>query len=559
MLSKDLFAGLTVAFVALPQCMAYAMLAGVAPQYGIYAFIVGSIVGAVAGSSRHLQTGPTNATCIVVGSAVAAYAHRDDFMAIVFLVTFLAGLFQLAVGLLKLGNVSQLVSRSVILGFIAGAGVLIIVNQIPNLLGLPPRGSAFVLGQIGYVVTSLGDTQPIVLALGLGTFAAALVLNRVSPKSPEGATLLPSYLLSILAAAGVTAFFGLQDKGVRIVGDIPGSLPPLSLPAFRWELVQDVGPAAIAIALIGLTEAFASAKSVASFSGDRIDANREFIGQGLAKIAVSFFSGIPVSGSPSRSALLYQAGGVTKLANVFAGVLLAIFAFALNPITRFIPVTSLAGILLIIAFRMVRWEHVKLAFRATRSDAIALVATFITALVLPLADAIYVGVGVSLALFLRKARIPRVIELSYDEKNGFGELDVGELPSRPEIAILHVEGPLFFGAADYLEEKCLDVASRPEVQVVILRLKRTRALDATTLLALEKVSEAMKRSGKLLLISGASPELEALLHRVQMIQKLGPDKVFVAHSTIFESTKEAIDRALDFVRQKKRPTTSDAG
>jgi len=554
---KDVFAGFTVAFVALPQCMAYAMLAGVAPQYGIYAFIVGSIVGAVAGSSRHLQTGPTNATCIVAGSAVAAYAHREDFMAIVFLVTFLAGLFQLAVGLLKLGNVSQLVSRSVILGFIAGAGVLIIVNQIPNLLGLPPRGSVFVFSQIGYAVTNLGDTQPIVLALGMGTFAAALVLNRISPKSPEGATLLPSYLLAILAAAGVTAFFGLQDKGVRIVGDIPGSFPPPSLPAFRWALIQDVGPAAIAIALIGLTEAFASAKSVAGFSGDRIDANREFVGQGLAKIAVSFFSGIPVSGSPSRSALLYQAGGVTKLANVISGVLLVVFAYALGPITRFIPVTSLAAILLIIAFRMVRWEHVKMALWATRSDAIALVATFVTALVLPLADAIYVGVGVSLALFLRKARVPRVIELSYDEENGFGELDHGELPSRPEIALLHVEGPLFFGAADNLEEKCLDVASRPEVQVVILRLKRARALDATTLLTLEKVSESMKRSGKLLLISGASPQFEALLHRVQMIQKLGPDNVFVAHATIFESTKEALDRALDFVRQKERLQTSD--
>ena len=551
MLQKDLLAGLTVAFVALPQCMAYALLAGVPPQYGLYAFMVASIVGSLAGSSRHLQTGPTNASSIVAASALAAYAGRDDFIAIMLLITLLAGLFQLTLGLLKLGNLTQLVSRSVLLGFISGAGVLIVANQIPNLLGLPSKGSVSVVGQIGYVVSSLGDTSSTVLALGVGTFLVALLLTKVSPKTPAGAPLLPAYLLAILGAAGAVAYFGLHEDGVRVVGNIPASLPPLSMPAFSWDLIQDVGPGAVALALIGLTEAFASAKSVASFSGDRIDTNREFIGQGVAKIAVAFLSGLPVSGSLTRSALTYQAGAVSKAAQVFSSVLLAGLLFALGPVTRYIPVASLAGILLIIAVKMIRWEHVKLAVTATRSDAVAFSATFSAALLLPLADAIYVGMGVSLALFLKRARVPRVVELVYNGKNGFSEVaDADERPC-PEVAIVHVEGPLFFGAADFLEDKCLKVASRPEVQAVILRLKRTAALDATTLLALGNLSAAMKRQDKLLIISGVTPEVEELLRRVHLIDVLGPENVFVAHATILESTKQALDRALDYVKAKK--------
>lgn len=551
MLQKDLLAGLTVAFVALPQCMAYALLAGVPPQYGLYAFMVASIVGSLAGSSRHLQTGPTNATSVVAASALAVYVGRENFMGIVFFITLLAGLFQLTLGLLKLGNLTQLVSRSVLLGFITGAGILIVANQLPNLLGLPSQGSVSVVGQLVYVVSNLGDTNPTVLAIGAGTFLLALFLSKVSPKTPAGAPLLPAYLLAILGAAGAVAFFSLDARGVRVIGYIPGSLPPLSMPAFSWGLIQELGPGAVALALIGLTETFASAKSVASFSGDRIDANREFVGQGLAKIAVAFFSGIPVSGSPTRSALMYQAGGVSKAASVFSSVVLAGLVFTLGPVTRYIPTASLAGILLIIAVKMVRWEHVKLAFTATRSDALAFSATLAAALLLPLADAIYVGVGVSLALFVKRARVPRVVELVYDENNGFSEIADGDERPCPEVAIIHVEGPLFFGAADFLEDKCLKVASRPEVQVVILRLKRTAALDATTLLALSNLSAAMKRQDKLLIISGATPEVEELLHRVHLIDVLGPENVFVAHATILESTKQALDRALAYVKEKQ--------
>ena len=551
MLQKDLLAGLTVAFVALPQCMAYALLAGVAPQYGLYAFMVASIVGSLAGSSRHLQTGPTNASSIVAASALTAYVGREDFMAIVFLLTLLSGLFQLILGLLKLGNLTQLVSSSVLLGFTSGAGVLIVANQIPNLLGLPSKGSISVLGQAGYVVSRIADTNPTVLALGVGTFFLALFLSKISPKSPAGAPLLPAYLLAILGAAGAVAFLGLHETGVRVVGNIPASLPPLSMPTFSWDLIQTLAPGAIALSLIGLAEAYAGAKSVASFSGDRIDTNREFVGQGLAKIVVAFFSGIPVSGSLTRSALMYQAGAASKKAHVFAGVLLAGLVVALGPVTRYIPVASLAGILLIIAVKMVRWEHVKLALTATRSDALAFLATFASALLLPLADAIYVGVGVSLALFVRRMRVPRVVELVYDERNGFSEVtDADERPC-PEVAIVHVEGPLFFGAAEYLEDRCLKVASRPEVQAVILRLKRTAALDSTTLLALGNLSAAMKRQDKLLIISGATPEVEELLHRVHLIDVLGPENVFVTHATILESTKQALDRALDYIKKRK--------
>ena len=217
-LRQDLFAGLTVTFFALPQSMAYAMLAGIEPRYGLYAFIVGAIVGSLFGSSRHLQTGPTNASSIVLASTLAAYANHDNFMGLVFLVAMLAGVFQLTAGLLRLGNLTQFISGSVLVGFIAAAGLLIAVNQLPNLLGLPVNGGVSVMTSLHNTFSRLHQIQFEPLALGLGTVVITLVLNKISPRTSTGMPALPSYLIAILLAAGAVWFLDLMKKeSVRLV------------------------------------------------------------------------------------------------------------------------------------------------------------------------------------------------------------------------------------------------------------------------------------------------------------------------------------------------------
>jgi SulP family sulfate permease len=548
--TKDLFSGLTIALFALPQSMAYALLAGLEPKYGLYAFMIGAVVGTLFGSSRHLQTGPTNASAIVLASALAAYTSHENFIGMMLLVTLLAGLFQLAAGLLRLGNLTQFISRSVLVGFIAAAGLLIAVNQLPNLFGLSGHSSVSIIEGIEHIWVRFDLIRWEALALGLGTVVAALLLNKISPKSARGAPLLPSYLLAILAAAAIVAILQLEEKGVQVVGAIPASLPPLSLPLFDLNLLRTLAPGALALMLIGVAEAVSAAKSVAAFSGDQIDADRELIGQGLAKISAAFFSGMPVSGSLTRSMLSFRSGAVTKLANIFSGIFLAVIVLIFSPLVRYIPVAALAGMLVMIAVNMVNWQHAKIALRATRADAAAMFATFVAALIYPLDIAIYIGVGVSLILFLRKVQTPRLSELIYDEREGFQELKNSAPRPIPEISIVHVEGDVFFGAAEIMQEQITKIVRREELEVLILRMKRACCLDATGILGLMKMHDEMKKQGQLLLISGATGEVEKIFRRSGLDQIIGPENIFFSDITLLKSTREALARALEHVNNK---------
>ncbi len=543
-LQRDLTAGATLAFVALPQSMAYALIAGVDPVYGLYAFMVGSIVGAVFGSSRHLQTGPTNASSIIVASSLVAFQTFENVMGLVFLLSLLSGGIQLLAGILKLGNLTQFLSRSVLVGFIAGAGLLIAINQLPNLLGIKGRSNESIFDGLWHIFSELESIQPEALALGVGTILMVLLLNRISPKTALGVAIMPSYLMAILTAAFAVMAFQLDQQGIRVVGHIPGSLPPFSIPVLKWEFVQALTPGAIAIALIGFAESTSAAKTVAAFTGDRLNMDREFLGQGLAKIATAFFSGLPVSGSLTRTQLCFRSGAETYLANVYAGILLSVIVLFFSPLVKYIPLASLAGIVMVIAGSMVDWPYVRLALRSTRADALAMVVTFITALIFPLDVAIYIGVGVSLALFLRRVQTPRLIELDYQPGKGFRELNGQQLRSIPEVAMIHVEGDVFFGAVDFLEDQILKIALRDEVKVVILRLKRACCLDATSVTALSKIAHDLRREGKQLYISGATEEIARILQRAGIIEVIGSDHIFRSGETIFNSTYQALKQAV---------------
>lgn len=566
-LRRDLMAGLTVAFVALPQSMAYALVAGVKPEYGLYAFIVGSIIGALFGSSRHLQTGPTNATSIVVGSTLAAFASHEHFMGLVFLLGFLAGFFQLAAGLFRLGNLTQFISRSVVAGFIAGAGCLIITDQLPNLLGMSHYQTSSVVEGLFQVLSHLNLIHPLTLSIGVGTILLVLLINKISPRTSSGQTILPAYALAIFAAAAVVAILDLDSKGVKIVGEIRGSLPPLSMPAWNLNMIQSLTPGAIAIALIGLAESVSASKTVASFSGDKLNPDREFIGQGLAKIVTAFFSGIPVSGSLNRTVFCYRVGAATKFANIFAGILTAAIVLFFSPVARYIPLASLAGIMMITAGTMADRHYIRLAWRSTRSDAAAMIITFAAALVFPLDTAIYLGVAVSIALFLRRVRTPHLIELNYDPYAGFQEIAPPTSPgaftngdstaqsppisrSIPELSIIHVEGDIFFGGVEYLEDEILKIARREEVKVIILRMKRALSLDATSILALIKTNDEIKKQDKLLLISGATERIEKIFHKSGFEEVIGEEHIFYARKTLFQSTLEALDHAIKYINAK---------
>ncbi len=547
---QDFNAAATLAFVALPQSMAYALIAGVDPQYGLYAFMIGSIFGSLFGSSRHLQTGPTNATSIIVASSLALYLEHEHFMGLVFFLGFISGVIQLAAGYLRLGNLTQFLSRSVLVGFIAGAGLLIGINQIPNLLGLPRKSNNSVIEGLLHLSIHIHKTELEVMAIGVGVILMVIILNKISPKTRTGIPIIPSYLIAILCAAVVVMVLDLQEIGVKVVGEIAGSLPPLSMPYFNLEFLQILTPGAIAIALIGFAESTSAAKTVAAFTNDKLDMDQEFKGQGIAKIACSFFSGIPVSGSLTRTQLCFKAGAETHLANIMAGGLLAVVVLFFSPLVKYIPLSGLAGIVLLIAASMIDWNYIKLAVRSSRPDTIAMGATFLGAVMFPLDTAIYLGVGISLALFLRRVQTPRLVELNYTPDGHFEELEEGGKRTFPEISIVNVAGDVFFGAVEAMETEILRYAHRPELKVLILRLKRACCLDATSITTLMKILNDLKQEDKLLLISGATDEIMDIFKKSGLADMLGSDKIFHADQTLFHSTQGALNFALHYLKEK---------
>ncbi|MCU0558493.1 MAG: SulP family inorganic anion transporter, partial [Desulfobacterales bacterium] len=349
-LRADVVAGLTVAVVAVPQSMAYALIAGVPVQYGLFASIVPTIVACLWGSSAHLVTGPTTAVSLVVFTTLSELARAGSahYLELALLLAFFVGVIQLGMGVARLGVFLNFVSHSVILGFSTGAAVLIGFKQIPNFLGVKLEKGVSLPGALWSLLTSLSGVHAPTLALGLLTVLVVVVLKKLRPAWPG--TLLAMLLTGLLVGA-----FDLGAQGVAVVGAIPRSLPPFHLPAVGWdEHIGRLVPGALAIAILGLVEAASIAKAIAGQTHQRINLNQEFLGQGLANLAAGLFSGYPGSGSFTRSAINFRSGGKTPMSGIISGVAVAVTVLAAAPLAAHLPVAALAGALLVISWEMIK-------------------------------------------------------------------------------------------------------------------------------------------------------------------------------------------------------------
>lgn len=357
-MKADSLAALTGAMIVLPQAVAFATIAGLPPEYGLYAAMVPAIVAALWGSSRHLVSGPTTAISIVVFSAISPLAEpgSPQFIGLVLTLTFLAGAIQLTMGLARLGMLVNFISHTVIIGFTAGAALLIASSQIKHFFGLAmPRGAPFheVLLQFG---THVADIRPWVATVGAVTLIAGVFAKRHLPKLP--------YMIVAMAVGGVVAAllnaqFGVEATGIQTVGALAAALPPLSLPDFSFTAIQQTLFPAFIIAVLALTEAVAIARSVAVKSDQRIDSNQEFIGQGLSNIAGSFFSGYASSGSFNRSGVNYAAGAQTPIAAALSAVFLLAIVLLVAPLAAYLPVPAMAAILFIVAWGLIDFHHIR--------------------------------------------------------------------------------------------------------------------------------------------------------------------------------------------------------
>jgi SulP family sulfate permease len=538
----DLVAGLTVAMVAIPQSMAYAAIAGVNPIYGLYAAIVPAIVAALCGSSNHLVTGPTNATALVTAGALIAVSGGAG-IELVFALAILSGLFRLILGVLKLGSIIRYVSNSVLTGFLAGAGVLIIINQLGNLLGLPRPGGAGTLTIVWELLWGLPQLNPYVLVTGLLAVSVLLGGKWIRRK-------IPAALLAIGLAGALVVITGWHDQGVKLISDL-GTLQNVGLafhmPKVNLSDLQMLLASAGAIALLSLVESMSVAKAIGLSSGQRINSSREFVAQGLASIAGGLFQAIPSSGSPSRSAVNFGSGAQSRLAGAFSGVLVLLAVLAFSRLIGFIPVASLAGVVIVSAYSMIDRHHLKLTWQSRGVSRLVLVVTFIATLLLPLHLAIYLGAVLSIGIYLYESSHLRLSYLTLSGNKDFVEHNLEEvLRECPPIALIDVEGALYFGAVEDLERHVEEILQKG-VKVIILRVRHMHLLASTGVTALEGLVTRAEQLGTTVLLCGVTAEIETTLASSGIKSLVGSKRTFKATDTLFESTHQALQLAKHIV------------
>ena len=473
-LNADLGAGAVGAIVVLPQGIAFATLAGMPPEYGLYAAMVPAIVAALWGSSWHLVSGPTNAISLVVFATMTQLAEpgTGKYVSLVLMLTFLVGVTQLVAGLARLGVLVNFISHTVVVGFTAGAALLIIASQLRNFFGIPvPAGVSF-FEILHAFAAGIEEVKPYTLLVGVITLAAGVASRRWLPRVP--------YMIVAIIAGGVGAhalnrWLGPENTAIRLLGALPAALPPLSLPQFSFDTMRALGSAAIAVSVLGLVEAVSIARSIAVKSGQRIDGNQEFIGQGLSNLVGSFFSAYPSSGSFNRSGANYETGAKTPLAAVLSAVFLVLIVLAVAPLAAYIPVASMAGILFLVAWGLFDFRQARTIVRASRAESALLAVTVFATLTLHLEMAILFGIALSLTLYLQRTSKPALRSILPDPQapqRKFRERRPGEAEC-PQLQILRIEGSLYFGAVSHVGEYLQQMEERRPLQKHLLLLSNS--------------------------------------------------------------------------------------
>jgi len=552
---QDLLAGVTVAAISLPQAMAYALIAGVDPRFGLYSAIVITLVASIFGSSSHLINGPTNAISLVVFSALAFFStgsHMEAYQAM-FLLGIMVGCIQILVAIFKLGDLTRYISESVVIGFMAGAGTLVAITQIGNLTGMPDRGTGLqhVLYRIWLTVNG-GHINPRAFGIGLSTIVLAVALRYLVRRYR-----LPQFdmLVSLLVIAGAAAWFGWSKPGIdgktiiTTVASIPRDLPAPHLPQIQFWWIRQMSGSALAIAFLGLLEALAIAKSIANTTRQKLDYNRQCFAEGVANLTGGFFQCLPGSGSLTRSAINFQAGAVSRFSGVFAAGTVALVVFAMAPYARYIPKAALAGLLVITAARLVDWKRLKYAMRASRYDAALVLITALAAIFISVEFSILIGVGLSILLFVPRAALLHVSELTVSNGRVLRE----RLPNDPvctSMLLYDLEGELFFGAAPVLDQLFDELRRRTQdekIRFVILRVKRARNPDMVSMERFDHFLRDMLRNGVTVLLCGVRPGFAGAMERLHFQDWLPADHVFHEEQETFSATLKAVHHVYDLL------------
>lgn len=548
-LRADARAGLNVSLLDIPQAMAYASMAGLPPQAGIYSSAVSSVAGPAFSSSRYVMLGPTNATSVLVLSAFLTMGiySQETAMQYIGLLALMVGLMMIVFGFLGAASMVRFVSSSVVTGYITGAALLIIANQLHTLLGFRlQQGRTTFFDVVGESLIRVFDANAPSLLLGLFALILLILLNRLWPKFPNVAvTLLVCSSLEAICEHFIP-LWNVEHLSAVEVWKIPFALPHVS-----WAAISQLASPAIAITILATLEGVSIGKYLAARSGDDLNSDQQILSKGFANCCCAFFSAMPCSGSLTRSVLNFTSGAKTPIASLFSGLVCAVVILSCGPLIGHVPKPVLASLIITVGFSLINFQHIRICLKSTPSDAAVFLVTSISALFFPLDIAVYIGVGLSIALFLRKVSEPQLVEYTFNPQGTLIELGGKIERNDPHISIIHVEGELFFGAADLFRDEIRRVCTDPSLQVVILRLKNAHNLDATSILALDQLVRSLRETGRHLIISGAQRDVIKVLIGSGLIDTIGRKNIFKARPQNPNlSTKQALLRARELMGGK---------
>ncbi len=549
-LSGDIGAGLTVGIMLIPQGMAYAMIAGLPPVFGLYASLIPQVIYAIMGTSRQLAVGPVAMDSLLVASGLGALALTgiDEYIAMAIFLALFMGLIQLGLGLLRMGFLVNFLSKPVISGFTSAAAIIIGLSQLKHLLGTSIQGSNQVHILLKNALATIGDTNLIALGIGVAAIILIKTIKKVNSTIPAALVVV---VLGILAIY----FFGLNDLGVKIVGEVPSGLPSFQVPNIEYYRISELLPIAMMLALIAFMEAISVAKAVEEKHTDyQVDSNQELIALGASNIVGSFFQSYPTTGGFSRTAINDQAGAKTGIAPLVSALVVGLTLLFLTPLFYYLPNAVLAAIIMVAVFGLIDVKYPIELFKNRRDEFFLLIATFLITLTVGIKEGILLGVLISLLLLVYRTSRPHIAVLGRIHNTEYFK-NVARFPEDTEtfkeFLIIRFDAQLYFGNREYFKNEVLKQLTKKgaDVKYIILNAEAINYIDSSAVHMLRQTIDELKNKGIKLVVAGAIGPTRDILYSSGLIRDIGKENLFVKTSEAFEhcmtlSHKTAIEEKI---------------